>query len=112
MLRPAPTAPGTRYPEGSPSLLGSTYLAAQHGGTQLVVGATKRYGVSAEQALQGGAPSARVVRPAAVPAAPAPQLGQGGAREEEAVRAAEELGERIGAVWPGVRAGWQLAEVR
>lgn len=48
-----PLASGTNcyeYPHGSPSLLGQPYIAAQ-GPKQLVVGATKSYGWTAEAAL-------------------------------------------------------------
>ena len=39
------------YPEGAPSLLSSTYLAVQ-GRRRMVVGATKRPGLTPEEALQ------------------------------------------------------------
>lgn len=41
----------TQFPEGAPSLVGSTYMGVQ-GGQQVAVGATKRFGFTAEQALQ------------------------------------------------------------
>jgi hypothetical protein len=45
-------APGAAaFPESAPSLLGPTYVAAQ-GRQQLVVGATKRTGLSPEDALR------------------------------------------------------------
>lgn len=39
------------YPEGAPSLLSSKYLAVQ-GGTSIVLGATKRLGLTPEEAFQ------------------------------------------------------------
>ena len=44
---------GAAFPDGAPSLLGPTYVATQ-GRQQLVVGATKRTGLSAEDALRVG----------------------------------------------------------
>ncbi len=41
---------GVPYPESSPSVLGQPYLAAQ--GERLVVGASKRYGWTAEASLE------------------------------------------------------------
>lgn len=41
----------TQFPEGAPSLVGSTYMGVQ-GGQQISVGATKQFGFTAEQALQ------------------------------------------------------------
>ncbi|KAL3149187.1 hypothetical protein ABBQ32_002016 [Trebouxia sp. C0010 RCD-2024] len=41
----------TQFPEGAPSLVGSTYIGVQ-GGQQISVGAIKQFGFSAEQALQ------------------------------------------------------------
>eukprot|EP00891_Asterochloris_glomerata_P002033 jgi/Astpho2/2033/Aster-x0499 len=43
--------PAEAWPEGAPSLLGPTYLAAR-GCREVVVGATKRYGLTPQQALQ------------------------------------------------------------
>ena len=43
--------PAEAWPEGGPSLLGPTYLAAR-GCREVVVGATKRYGLTPQQALQ------------------------------------------------------------
>lgn len=42
---------GHAYPDGAPSLLGSTYIANQ-GGQSIIVGATKRYGVEAQEAME------------------------------------------------------------
>ena len=47
----APGANGDAFPDDTPSLLGPTYIAAQ-GRQQLVVGATKRTGLSPEDALR------------------------------------------------------------
>ena len=41
----------TQFPQGAPSLVGSTYMGVQ-GGQQISVGATKQFGFTAEQALQ------------------------------------------------------------
>ena len=49
--RPEAVAPAEAWPEGAPSLLGPTYLAAR-GCREVVVGATKRYGLTPQQALQ------------------------------------------------------------
>ena len=40
------------YPKGAPSILSSKYLAAQ--GSRITLGATRRTGVTAEQAFQAG----------------------------------------------------------
>ena len=49
--RPEAVVPAEAWPEGAPSLLGPTYLAAR-GCSEVVVGATKRYGLTPQQALQ------------------------------------------------------------
>ncbi len=49
------------YGPTTPSILGSQYIASQQQGTCLLVGATKTYGWTAEQTLQGGAPASRVI---------------------------------------------------
>ena len=46
-----PPSDTAAFPDGAPSLLGPTYLAAQ-GRQHLVVGATKRTGLSPEDALR------------------------------------------------------------
>lgn len=83
---------GTSYPAGAPSLLGSPYLAA-HGGDSLVVGATKRYGLSAAEAfeqcsrpLEGDPAAAAAAAGALLPAAAQLWPPLGGWRVE-AVRA-------------------------
>ena len=40
------------YPPGSPSLLGNVYMSVQDGGKAGIIGATRNYGLSAEEALQ------------------------------------------------------------
>jgi glycine/D-amino acid oxidase-like deaminating enzyme len=82
---------GGGYPEGGPSLLGSPYIAA-HGSGSLVVGATKRYGVTPEEALQQC--GAAVVVDAG-----------------EAAAAADALLPAAAALWPPL-AGWRVARVR
>lgn len=42
---------GGKYPQGAPSILGPTYIAA-HGSDNIIVGATKKHGITPEQALQ------------------------------------------------------------
>ena len=49
--RPGAAVPAEAWPEGGPSLLGPTYLAAR-GCREVVVGATKRYGLTPQEALQ------------------------------------------------------------
>eukprot|EP00887_Chlorella_sp_A99_P005223 scaffold1.g5223.t1 len=71
------SAPGG-YPPGAPSLLGSPYISA-HGSRSLVVGATKRYGLTPAEALAQcaqpavGAPAERAAAEAAL-LPPAAQL--------------------------------------
>lgn len=50
VLDMVPGRGGTAYPELAPSLLGSTYLTAQ-GRRRLLVGATKRPGLTPEEAF-------------------------------------------------------------
>lgn len=76
------------YPVGSPSLLGPVYIAA-HGPDKVIVGATKRYAISAVQALAACARGAAALGPASAkryPRAPcgfipADSLGAGPATE-------------------------------
>lgn len=81
---------GGGYPPGAPSLLGSTYISA-HGTKNLVVGATKRYGLSAAEAYS------QCSQPAVTDAAVAH------AAVEALLPPAAEL-------WPPV-AGWEVAAV-
>ncbi|KAI3433842.1 hypothetical protein D9Q98_003645 [Chlorella vulgaris] len=79
------------YPAGAPSLLGSPYIAA-HGSHSVVVGATKRYGLTAAEAYRQC--SSPLVTDAA-----------------EAQAAAEALLPAARVLWPPL-AGWQVASVR
>jgi glycine/D-amino acid oxidase-like deaminating enzyme len=79
------------YPAGAPSLLGSPYIAA-HGSHSAVVGATKRYGLTAAEAYRQC--SSPLVTDAA-----------------EAEAAAEALLPAARVLWPPL-AGWQVASVR
>jgi hypothetical protein len=81
-------ASGSTYPASAPSLLGSTYIAA-HGSRSLVVGATKRYGVSPSEALEACRRGGAVGDPAA---------------QEEAAR---QLLPAAAEVWPPLE-GWQV----
>ncbi len=84
---PAGAFPADAYPAGAPSVLGEVYYAAQGRGA-LVVGATRRYGLSPEAAL---AECGRRVD----------------ARSEEAVAAAQALQPPAAALWPPA-AAWQV----
>lgn len=79
------------YPAGAPSLLGSPYIAA-HGEVSLVVGATKRYGLSWQEAYRQL--STPVVQDAV-----------------EAEAAAATLLPGASQLWPPL-AGWRVAAVR
>ncbi|EIE18262.1 FAD dependent oxidoreductase [Coccomyxa subellipsoidea C-169] len=73
-----------------PSLLGSTYLAAQWR-CHLVVGATKRYGLSSQQALE--------------------ECGRAVSDPDEVTAAAAELVPRAAGAWPPA-ARWEMVGVR
>ena len=90
------------YPDAAPSILGMPYAAA-HGADRLVIGSTKRSGLSAEAAL------ACVVAGERDSAGTAAEGCQTASRE--AAAAAEELQGGIAAVWEPA-AGWQVNRVR
>lgn len=82
---------GQGYPPGAPSLLGSPYIAA-HGSVSLVVGATKRYGLTPGDAFA--------------------QLSHPLVRDAgEAAEAAAALLPLAAQLWPPL-AGWQVEAVR
>ncbi|KXZ42873.1 hypothetical protein GPECTOR_113g285 [Gonium pectorale] len=110
------------YPAGRPSLLGQPYLAAQGPG-RLVVGATKRYGWSARQALEACMRSEYAAeRTRAAEAAEVDATGPGAAPAAAAVAdvavdamadaaATEALRAAACGVWAPL-SGWEVARVR
>ncbi|KAG1668890.1 hypothetical protein FOA52_016059 [Chlamydomonas sp. UWO 241] len=63
------------YPAGAPSILGSTYLSAQ-GSTRIVLGASREFGWSADDALAMCAPQTAVLPPPPLPPPPPPPSRQ------------------------------------
>ncbi|GAB4818006.1 hypothetical protein N2152v2_005052 [Parachlorella kessleri] len=91
-LGPPPPLRPSSYPVSAPSLLGPTYISA-HGPNSLVVGATKRYGLSAEDAFA--------------------ECARGGVVESQEGRqeAMEALLPVAGELWPPIL-GWEVAQVK
>jgi glycine/D-amino acid oxidase-like deaminating enzyme len=83
-----------RYPPFASSLLGSTYIAA-HGSDNLVVGATKEYGIAPEEAYECCSMAQRIAT--------------GGGADAEAERA---LLRAAQALWPPLARGWRVAAAR
>lgn len=122
----------TAFPADAPSLLGSPYLASQ-GGQQLVVGATKQYNISTQQAvaelqryidisvLDPHSPQQHHLgHPQDVPRGmevSSPQSSQGSRNREccseaaEFAAAATELLRGAAAVWPAIRE-WSISGIR
>eukprot|EP00192_Tetraselmis_astigmatica_P012825 CAMPEP_0117659798 /NCGR_PEP_ID=MMETSP0804-20121206/6623_1 /TAXON_ID=1074897 /ORGANISM="Tetraselmis astigmatica, Strain CCMP880" /LENGTH=392 /DNA_ID=CAMNT_0005466477 /DNA_START=571 /DNA_END=1749 /DNA_ORIENTATION=- len=81
------------FPPGSPSLLGHVYMSVQENGTNAVIGATRRYGLTPEDALQ------EIGREVEVQGCP------------EAHAACEELLCEAHSTWPEFKS-WQVEGVR
>jgi hypothetical protein len=114
------------YPASGPSLLGTPYVASQ-GGQVLVIGATKQYNCTSQQALAelgrtidpGVLSAQQQLQPAGSKSDAAGSLSQrdcgaaaaGGEKAAEVAAAAAELVAGAAAVWPAA-GGWSVGGIR